>query len=69
MDYALTKKIRDTASGFDYFVSEVFAKFLKEHLVELFDGESFVVHFEGKAKEVYMTNDLKIYLRNHKEEI
>ena len=68
MDYALVRKIRDTVTGCDYFVSEVFADFLKEHFAALLDGESFVVYFEGQAREVYMTNDLRICLRNHKEE-
>ena len=69
MDYALVRKIRDTATGYDYFVSEVFAEFLKEHFAEMLDGKSFVVHFEGVAKEVYLTNDMKFYLKAHKEEM
>lgn len=62
MDYALVRKIRDTVSGHDYFVSETFAEFLKEHFAEMLDGESFVVHFEGQPREVYLTNDMKFYL-------
>ena len=39
MDYAIIKKIHDTGSGYDYFVSETFEAFLKEHFAELFDGK------------------------------
>ena len=68
MDCAIIKKIHDTGSEYDYFVSETFEAFLKEHFAELFDGKTFTVCFEGHLKEVYMSNDLGIYLRNCKEE-
>ena len=61
------KKIHDVSSGCAYFVSEVFEEFLKEHFTELFDGKVFTVYFEGKAKEVFMTNVLTICLRDCEE--
>ena len=63
------KRIHDISSGYSYFVSEVFEDFLKEHFIELYDGKVFVLCFEGKAKEVFMTNVLTICLRDHKEEL
>lgn len=63
------KRIHDVTEGCSYFVSEVFEEFLKEHFAELFDGKVFVVHFEGKAKEVFMTNVLSICLRDCEEEV
>lgn len=62
------KKIHDVSTGYSYFVSEVFEEFLKEHFTELYDGKSFVVCFEGKEKEVFMTNVLTICLRDVEEE-
>lgn len=61
------KKIHDVSTGYSYFVSEVFEEFLKEHFTELFDGKTFVVCFEGKDKEVFMTNVLTICLRDCEE--
>ena len=62
MDYALIRRIRDVVTGYDYFISEVFAEFLKEHFAEMLDGESFVVYFEGQPREVYLTNDMQFCL-------
>ena len=63
-----TKVVKDVSTGEHWYVSEVFADFLKEHFAELFYGKTFMVHFVGKAKEVFMSRELKIQIRNPKEE-
>ena len=62
------KVIKDVSTGEKWYVSEVFAIFLKKHFSELYDGKAFVVHFEGQPKEVFMTRELKIQVRNCKGE-
>lgn len=61
------KVVKDVSTGDEWYVSEEFADFLKEHFSELLDGKSFVVCFAGKDMEVFMSRSLKIQLRNCKE--
>lgn len=63
-----TKVIKDVSTGDEWYVSEVFADFLKEHFAELLDGKAFEVMFSGQIKEVFISRALKIQLRNPKEE-
>ena len=62
-----TKVIKDVSTGDNWYVSEVFADFLKEHFAELLEGKSFEVMFSGQMKEVFISRELKIQLRNPKE--
>lgn len=63
----MLKLVHDISTGDSYYVSEIFEEFVKEHFSELYDGEELIVYFEGMPKRVFMTNDLKIQLRNCKE--
>lgn len=65
---SVVKLIKDVSTGEKWYVSEEFANFLKEHFTELLDGKSFVVCFAGQLKEVFISRELKIQLRNPKEE-
>ena len=50
------KVVKDVSTGDEWYVSEEFADFLKEHFSELLEGKSFVVCFAGKDMEVeYVT--------------
>ena len=62
-----TKVVKDVSTGDNWYVSETFADFLKEHFAELLDGKSFEVMFSGQIKEVFISRELKIQLRNPKE--
>lgn len=61
------KVIKDVSTGDEYYVSEPFADFLKEHFAELLDGKALEVMFAGKIMEVFISRQLKIQLRNKKE--
>jgi hypothetical protein len=63
----MPKLVRDISTGDNCLVPETFEKIIKENFSKLYDGETFIVNFEGMYKEVFMTNDLKIQLRNCKE--
>lgn len=60
--------VKDVSTGEHWYVSEEFSDFLKEHFAELLEGKTFMVLFAGKAKEVFISRELKIQLRNYKEE-
>ena len=62
------KVVKDVSTGATWFVSDVFALFLKKHFSELYHGKTFIVYFEGQPKEVFMSRELKIQIRNPKEE-
>ena len=66
-DMVGTKTIKDVSTGDVWYVSEVFADFLKEHFAELLEGKTFEVMFSGQIKEVFISRELKIQLRNLKE--
>ena len=63
-----TRVIKDVSTGDEWYISEPFADFLKEHFAELLDGKAFEVMFSGQIKEVFISRQLKIQLRNCKEE-
>ena len=61
------KVIKDVSTGVKWFVSDTLSLFLKKHFSELYHGKTFIVYFEGQPKEVFMSNELKIQIRNPKE--
>ena len=67
-EMALMRVVKDVSTGAEYFCSEVFNEFLKNHFSELLEGETFIVLFEGKDKELFMSRDLQIFIRNPKGE-
>lgn len=62
------KSIKNISSDYNYFVSETLETFIKQNFVRLFDGDTFIVYFEGSPKELFMTRDLQICVRNFKED-
>ena len=66
-DMVRTKGIKDVSTGDVWYVSEVFADFLKEHFAELLEGKALEVMFSGQIKEVFISRELKIQLQNCKE--
>lgn len=61
------KMIKDVSTGEKWFVSDVLSLFLKKNFPKLYSGKTFIVYFEGQPKEVFMSNELKIQIRNPKE--
>lgn len=62
------KQIKDISSDYNYFVSESLENFIKQNFARLFDGNTFIICMEGYTKELFMTRDLQICIRNFKED-
>ena len=62
------KVISDISSNYDYFVSESLEKFIKQNFLDLWNGHTFIVLMEGMPKQLFMTRNLQICIKNVKED-
>ena len=62
------KVISDISSNYDYFVSESLEKFIKQNFLDLWNGHTFIILMEGMPKQLFMTRNLQICIKNVKED-